>query len=157
MVASFGLAVALFGVALASVLGAIGSSIGMGYAGRSASGVLAEKPDLYGRALVIQAIPGTQAIYGFLVAVLLLNSLGVLGGTVEYMTATEGFLYLAAATPVAVVGLFSGIHQGKVAASAIVMAGKDPSLATRGIILAAMVETAQLLALLVSILIYIRF
>lgn len=157
MVSSYGLVVALFGVALAAILGPIGSTIGMRTAGKAATGVLSEKPELYGRALVIQAIPGTQAIYGFLVAVLFLSSLGILGGTVEPLTATQGFMYLAAASPVAVVGLFSGIFQGQVAASAITMAGKDPSLATRGMILAAMVETAQLLGLLVTVLIYINF
>lgn len=37
------------------------------------------------------------------------------------------------------------------------MTGKDSSLATRGMILAAMVETTQLLALLVTVLIWLSF
>lgn len=152
---NFGLVMALLGIAIAAILGPIGSSIGMGLAGKAASGVLAEKPELYGRTLVIQAIPGTQAIYGFLVAVLFMSKIGILGGELATLTAHEGFAYLVAALPVAVVGLFSGIFQGKAAASAIVMAGKNPAQATRGMILAAMVETAQLLALLVSVLTYI--
>lgn len=152
---SLGFVMAAFGVATAAILGPIGSSIGMSLAGQAASGVLSEKPGLYGRALVIQAIPGTQGIYGFLVAVLLMTKVGLLGGALADYTLAEGLLVLAAALPVAAVGLFSGIYQGKVAASAIVMAGKDEALATRGIILAAIVETAQLLALLVSILMYI--
>ncbi len=152
---SLGFVMAALGVATAAILGPIGSSIGMSLAGQAASGVLSEKPGLYGRALVIQAIPGTQGIYGFLVAVLLMTKVGLLGGALADYTLAEGLLVLAAALPVAAVGLFSGIYQGKVAASAIVMAGKDEALATRGIILAAIVETAQLLALLVSILMYI--
>ncbi len=152
---SLGFVMAALGVATAAILGPIGSSIGMSLAGQAASGVLSEKPGLYGRALVIQAIPGTQGIYGFLVAVLLMTKVGLLGGALADYTLAEGLLVLAAALPVAAVGLFSGIYQCKVAASAIVMAGKDEALATRGIILAAIVETAQLLALLVSILMYI--
>ncbi len=152
---SFGFVIALFGVAVAAVFGPIGSSIGMSLAGQAASGVLSEKPDLYGRALVIQAIPGTQGIYGFLVAILLMTKIGLIGGVYADLTAYQGFAVLASAIPVALVGLVSGIYQGKVAATAIIMAGKDSALATRGMILAAMVETAQLLALLVSVLMYI--
>lgn len=154
---NFGLVMALVGVALSAILGPIGSSIGMSKAGRAAAGVLPEKPELYGRALVIQAIPGTQAIYGFLVAVLFLSSLGIVGGSLATLTAFEGFAYLMASLPVSVVGLFSGIQQGEAAASAITMAGKNTDLATRGMILAAMVETAQLLALLVTVLIWLSF
>lgn len=154
---NFGLIMALVGVAIAATLGPIGSTIGMSKAGKAASGVLSEKPELYGRALVIQALPGTQAIYGFLVAVLFLSKLGIIGGTLETLNAFQGFAYLVAALPVAIVGLASGIFQGQVAASAIIMAGKDESLATRGMILAAMIETAQLLALLVTVLIWLSF
>lgn len=155
---NFGLVMALLGVAISAILGPVGSSVGMAKAGRAAAGVLPEKPELYGRALVIQAIPGTQAIYGFLVAVLFLSKLGIVGGDLEVpLTAFQGFAYLLAALPVAVVGLFSGIYQGSVAASAITMAGKNTELATRGMILAAMVETAQLLALLVTVLTWLSF
>lgn len=152
-----GLVIALLGVAISALLGPIGSTIGMSKAGKAASGVLPEKPELYGRALVIQAIPGTQAIYGFLVAVLFLSSLGIVGGELATLSTAEGLAYLMAALPVSAVGLASGIYQGKVAASAITMAGKNTELATRGMILAAMVETAQLLALLVSVLIWLSF
>lgn len=154
---NFGMIMALLGVAMAGVLGPIGSAIGMAKAGDAAAGVLPEQPELYGRALVIQAIPGTQAIYGFLVAVLYLTSLGIVGGDLATLTAFDGFMYLVAAIPVAVVGLVAGVYQGKVAASAITMAGKDPNLATRGMILAAMVETTQLLSLLITVLIWLSF
>lgn len=152
---SVGFVIASIGVALSASLGPIGSSIGMSLAGQAASGVLSEKPGLYGRVLVIQAIPGTQGIYGFLVAILLMTKIGLLGGGFIDLAKLDGWLVFAAALPVALVGLVSGIYQGKAAASAIVMAGKDEALATRGMILAAIVETAQLLALLVSVLMYI--
>ena len=154
---NFGMIMALAGVAISAVLGPIGSSIGMAKAGKAAAGVLPEKPELYGRALVIQALPGTQAIYDFLVAVLFLSSLGIVGGDLATLTAYEGFAYLFAALPVSIVGIVSGVFQGQVAASAITMAGKDANLATRGMILAAMVETSQLLALLVTVLIWLSF
>jgi V/A-type H+-transporting ATPase subunit K len=152
---SFGLIMALLGIAISAILGPIGSSIGMSLAGNAAAGVLSEKPELYGRTLVIQAIPGTQGIYGFLVAVLLMSQIGLLGGSLATLNAYQGFAVFVTALPVSVVGLFSGIFQGKTAAAAIIMAGKNANLATRGMIIAAMIETAQLLALLVSVLMYI--
>ena len=62
---SFGLMMALFGVAIAAGFAGVGSAMGVGIAGKAASGVLAEKPELYGRTLLLQALPGTQGIYGF--------------------------------------------------------------------------------------------
>ncbi|HHT39046.1 MAG: V-type ATP synthase subunit K [Acholeplasmatales bacterium] len=150
---SFGLMMALFGVAIAAGFAGVGSAMGVGIAGKAASGVLAEKPELYGRTLLLQALPGTQGIYGFLIAVLLLNKIGLLGGEAATITATDGFAYLAAGLPIAITGLMSGIYQGKAAAAAILMTAKDASLSTRGMIMTALVETYAILGLLVSILV----
>src|SRR5690554_2126155 len=150
---SFGLMMALFGVAIAAGFAGVGSAMGVGIAGKAASGVLAEKPELYGRTLLLQELPGTQGIYGFLIAVLLLNKIGLLGGEAATITATDGFAYLAAGLPIAITGLMSGIYQGKAAAAAILMTAKDASLSTRGMIMTALVETYAILGLLVSILV----
>src|SRR5690554_7641804 len=66
-----GLTWALMGAALAVGLAGIGSAMGVAIAGKAATGVLSEKPDLFGKVLVLQALPGTQGIYGFLMAVLI--------------------------------------------------------------------------------------
>ena len=75
-----GLVWALMGVALSAGLAGIGSALGVAIAGKAATGVLSEKPDLFGRVLLLQALPGTQGIYGFLFAVLLLVRLGWITG-----------------------------------------------------------------------------
>ena len=54
--------------------------------------------------------------------------------------------------PIAFVGLFSAIAQGRVAASAIGIIAKRPEDLAKGITFAAMVETYAVLALLTSIL-----
>lgn len=151
-----GMAWALIGVAMAAGLAGAGSAIGVGLAGRAASGVLSEKPELFGRVLILQAIPGTQGIYGFLVAVLMLVKLGWITGNPVVLDQNQGLLYFAAALPIAIGGLISGIHQGKVAASSILMTGKRPELSTRGITMTAMVETYAILALLVSVLMWVQ-
>jgi len=54
--------------------------------------------------------------------------------------------------PIAIVGLVSGIHQGKVAAAGVNIIAKRPEELAKGIVLSAVVETYAVLALLVSIL-----
>jgi len=151
---TYGLVLSIIGAALAASLAGIGSAIDVSIAGRAGNGVLAEKPDLFGRVLVLQALPGTQGIYGFLMSVLILQKVGLLGGTAVPLTDWQGWALLGAALPVAIVGLLSGIAQGKVAATSILMTGKKPEMMTRGLTMTALVETYAILALLVSILMY---
>jgi len=151
---TFGLVLALIGAALSAGLAGAGSAIGVTHAGKSGSGVLSEKPELFGRVLILQALPGTQGIYGFLLAVLILVKVGMLGGAPLELTTNEGWSLLAAALPNAIVGLLSGINQGKMAASAIAMTAKKPNMSARGITMTALVETYAILGLLISILMY---
>lgn len=151
---TYGLVLSIIGAALAAGLAGIGSAIGVSIAGRAGNGVLAEKPNLFGSILVLQALPGTQGIYGFLMAVLILQKVGLLGGTAIQLGEWQGWALLGAALPIGLVGLLSGIAQGKVAATSILMTGKRPEMATRGITMTALVETYAILALLVSILMY---
>ncbi|MDD4154263.1 MAG: V-type ATP synthase subunit K [Bacilli bacterium] len=151
---TYGLVLSIIGAALAAGLAGIGSAVGVSIAGRAGTGVLAEKPDLFGRVLVLQALPGTQGIYGFLLAVLILQKVGLLGGTAIALDDWQGWAMLGASLPIAIVGLLSGIAQGKVAATSILMTGKRPEMMTRGMTMTALVETYAILALLVSILMY---
>ena len=68
-----GLSLALFGAALAAALAGIGSAIGIGVAGGAAAGVMTEDPNKFGSCLILQALPGTQGIYGLLIAFFVLN------------------------------------------------------------------------------------
>ena len=68
---SIGIALAVFGAAVAAIAG-VGSAIGVGIAGEAASGVVAEDPHKFGQTLVMQALPGTQGIYGLLISFLIL-------------------------------------------------------------------------------------
>lgn len=147
-----GLVYALFGAAIAATLAGIGSAYGVRVAGQAAAGIIAEKPDLFGRLLVLQALPGTQGIYGFLTAILIMVQCGVLGGGAVQLTVDQGLSFLAAGCPIGIVGLFSGMYQGLTAVAAIQMTGKDPESSAKGITMTALVETYAILALLVSIL-----
>ncbi|WP_019227302.1 V-type ATP synthase subunit K [Sedimentibacter sp. B4] len=142
---------AILGASVAALAG-IGSAIGVGIAGQAAAGVVAEDPKKFGSTLILQALPGTQGIYGLLVAFIILNKIGLLGGSMAELSAVQGGLFLAAALPIGVVGIISAIHQGKVAASGIMLIGKRPEEIAKAMVYAAMVETYAVLALLISFL-----
>lgn len=148
---NLGLVFALTGAALASLMAGIGSAIGVGIAGQSAAGVVTEDPAKFSKVLIMQLLPGTQGIYGLLIAFITLSQIGLLGGSADVSLA-KGLLYLAACLPIALVGLLSAISQGKAAASGIMLVAKRPEQMSKAMIFAAMVETYAILALLVSIL-----
>ncbi len=142
---------ALMGAAVAALAG-IGSAIGVGIAGQAAAGVLAEDPKKFGKTLILQALPGTQGIYGLLMAFLIFIRIGLLGGGMGELSLSQGLYILAAGIPIGLVGIWSGIAQGKAAAAGIMLLGKRADQMAKGIIYAAMVETYAIFALLISIL-----
>ena len=142
---------ALLGAAVAALAG-IGSAIGVGIAGQAAAGVLAEDPKKFGKTLILQALPGTQGIYGLLMAFLIFIRIGLLGGDLGDLTLAQGLYVFASGIPIGLIGIWSGIAQGKAAASGIMLLGKRPDQMAKGIIYAAMVETYAIFGLLISIL-----
>ena len=142
----------VLGAALAVLLAGIGSAIGVGIAGQAAAGVVTEDPSKFGQTLLLQALPGTQGIYGLLTGFVIMQKIGLIGGNIADVSTTSGLLILAAALPIAFVGLFSANAQGKAAASGMGIVAKRPEELAKGITYAAMVETYAVLALLASIL-----
>ena len=60
------------GAGLAIGLAGLGSAIGQGMAASAAAGAIAEKEELLAKELIFAALPETQAIYGFVIAAILL-------------------------------------------------------------------------------------
>jgi V/A-type H+-transporting ATPase subunit K len=149
---SQGLVFAILGAATSAVLGGIGSSIGVGIAGQAAAGVITEDPEKFGKLIVLQALPGTQGIYGFVGAFWVMLMTGVLGGAVLEISIDQGIEIFFACLPVGVGGLLSGIYQGRVSASGCGVVAKKPEAMGNALILSAMVETYAILGLLASIL-----
>lgn len=98
-------------------------------------------------------LPGTQGLYGFIIAFLILSKAGIIGGA-AIPTAAQGFQLLAAGLPIGLVGYVSGIYQGKAAAAGVGIVAKKPEELGKAITFAAIVETYALLGLLVSFLAY---
>jgi V/A-type H+-transporting ATPase subunit K len=147
-----GLLWALVGAALAALLPGIGSARGVGIVGEAATGLVAEDPSKFGKLVMLQAIPGTQGIYGLLIGFLTCLKLGLFEASLVELTLYQGLYVFAACMPIAVVGFISAIYQGRVSAAAVNILAKRPNEVVKGVVLAAMVETYALFALLISFL-----
>ena len=142
---------ALLGAALAIGLAGTGSAKGVGIAGEAGAGVLSRSPENFGRVLLLQALPGTQGIYGLLVAFLIIFADGVIPGTLPLI---QGVGYFCSALPIAIAGYFSAIAQGRVSAAGMGIVATKPEESMKGVIAAGLVETYAVLALLISVLIF---
>ena len=139
-----GYALGLLGAGLAALLAGIGSAKGTGIAGEAGAGLVSEDPSKFGKAMILQVIPGTQGLYGFVIWFL------AFGKLVPGMSVAEGLQVLAACLPIAFGGLLSGIAQGKVAAASVNILANKPDDWSKGMILCITVEFYAILALLAS-------
>ena len=139
-----GYALGLLGAGLAAVLAGIGSAKGTGIAGEAGAGLVSEDPSKFGKAMILQVIPGTQGLYGFFIWCLAFNKL------VPSMSVAQGFQVFSACLPIALGGLLSGIAQGKVAAASVNILAKKPDDWSKGMILCITVEFYAILSLLAS-------
>jgi len=142
---------AVLGAAVSVLFAGVGSALGVAIAGQSAAGVVTEEPDRFGQALLLQALPGTQGIYGLLIGFIIMNRINIFGGMISIDPRT-GLLLFVSALPIAIVGLISAIFQGRTAAACIGIIAKRPEELGKAITFPVVVETYAVLALLASFL-----
>ncbi len=75
-----GLFFALLGASLSALMAGSGSAVGVGRAGQAAAGVVTDDPSQFSKVLLLQLLPGTQGIYGLLIAFITLTQIGIMGG-----------------------------------------------------------------------------
>jgi V/A-type H+-transporting ATPase subunit K len=146
-----GYAWALAGAMAAVMFGGIGSARGIRIAGGQGGGVLSEQPELFGKLLVLIALPGTQGFYGFICAIMIAMRSGLIAGKIS-INPTVGLALFFVGLCTGIVQLKSGIAQGEASAAAINLTAKKPDESGRAILLPALVETYAVVALLAAIL-----
>ena len=145
-----GIVFAILGMAIATIFSGIGSAKGVGMTGEAAAVLTTEQPEKFGQALILQLLPGTQGLYGFVIAFFILGKMSPDMGMVD------GLAMLGASLPIAFTGLSSGIAQGRVAAAGIQILAKKPEHTTKGIIFSAMVETYAILGFVISLMLILQ-
>lgn len=141
-----GLILGALSIAVAVGFSGAGSAKGVGMAGEAAAGIVEDEPEKFVQALILQLLPGTQGLYGFVIGLFIMFRLST------SMTLAEGTYLLMAAIPVGLVGYFSASAQGKVSVAGMGILAKNQSEFMRGVILAVMVETYAILAFAISFL-----
>jgi len=138
---------AAIGLGLMVGLSGAGSAIGLVIGGTSALGAIKKKPETFGSALVLSALPATQGLYGFVCFYLFSRFVS------PEMAVFQGAMTLGAGIAMGLAALFSAIQQGKVCAAGISAIGSGYDVFGNTFILAVFPEFYAILALVVSILI----
>jgi V/A-type H+-transporting ATPase subunit K len=147
-----GVGIGLVAVGCGLSIGIAGlSAIGQGIAASGGVGATAEDPKMFGKGIVFSVLPETQAIYGLLIAILLMAFTGMFTGE---FTATEGMglAALGAGLAIGISGL-SAIGQGITASAGIGATARNPQAFGKSIIFSVMSETFAIFGLLIAILI----
>lgn len=147
----YGIVLALLGAALAALIPGMASAKAVSMGGIAGAGVIADNPTLFGKVLILQLLPGTQGIYGLIIAFITFSQIGVLGGSSD-ISFVKGALYFAACMPMIIVGYTSAIRQANASVASIGTVAKKPDQFGKAMIFPAMVETYAILAVLISIL-----
>lgn len=145
-----GIILAVLGMAMATFLPGSGSARGTGMAGEAAAALTVEQPEKFGKALVLQLLPGTQGLYGFVIAFFIMLRLN---GDVSF---AKGLYFFMASLPIAIAGYTSAIAQAKVAVAGINILAKKEDEFIKGVVYAVMVELYAILALVISLLLVLR-
>ena len=134
----------MIGPALVLGLACIGSAIGCGIAGMASHGVMARVDENHGKFIGMSALPSSQAIYGFVLMLLMKNAIDA-----KTLSAVNGIgigLFIGLAI------LLSSIFQGKCAATGIQASAKQPAVYGKCLAALGIVESFSLFAFVFALL-----
>ena len=107
------LLLAFIGIGLLIALAGCGSAVGTSLGAMTTIGALKKRPEAFGAYMILSALPGTQGLYGFAGYFILQDLIS------PEMSLLQGAGILGGGIGLGIVGLISGIYQGKVCANGI--------------------------------------
>ena len=137
---------AMVGIAIAVIFSGMGSTRGVGETGAAAAALVKDQPEKFAQTLILQLLPGTQGLYGFVIGIMIYLQLGT------GLDLTQGLQYFVAGIPIGLVGLISARWQGYTATAGVQILAKRPENVSNAIIYSIMVETYAILAFVISLL-----
>ncbi len=147
--------ITFFAIAVAVSFASIGSAKAVGIASEAASGIISVDASKFGKLLVLQLLPGSQGIYGLLIAIMIFVKTGILSGQIvpELLNNLNlNLAFLASSVPIAIGGYFSAIAQGRVCAAGASIVAKQPEESSKAIVCASLIELYALFSFIVSLL-----
>lgn len=134
----------MVGPVLAMALASIGSSVGCGIAGMASHAVMSRIEEGHGKFIGMAAAPSSQAIYGFIL--MLLMSKAIEAGSLSALAGLAMGIGSGAAIAL------SAIFQGVVCASGIQASAKQPAIFGKCFAAVGIIESFALFALVFSLL-----
>jgi len=129
----------------------VGSAIGVSHVGNALIGCMKKNPDMYGKGLIITALPSTQGLYGFAAFFLFLLKLKDIA-TLSYM---QAILIFAAGVSLGLAGYFSTQYQAKIACNGLVEMSNGKELFAQTIILTVYSELYAILTFALCFLVWV--
>ena len=141
-----GILLGSLGACLSVFWSGIGSARGCGMVGEAASGIIAEEPEKFGKTLILQLLPGTQGLYGFVVGLMMIIMRISLN-----LTLVQGAYLLFAGAMCGGVEYFTALRQAEVCYAALQITVKNADHNSKGMIFGAVVETYAILGFVSAI------
>jgi len=126
------------------------TGMGEGLAATASIAAIEKNEDLFGKSLVFAVFPETGVIYGLAFGVLVLRTIGLLGGT-PLLSESTMFVVLFSAVIICFT-TFANFYEGHIGVEAIGSLLKDEESFGRNIIFVVIIETIAIFGLLVAIL-----
>ncbi|MEM8727199.1 MAG: ATP synthase subunit C [Chlamydiota bacterium] len=135
---------AMIGPAVVLALACLGSAIGCGIAGMASHGVMARIDENHGKFIGMSALPSSQAIYGFVLMLLMKNAI-----VANTLTAWNG---IGIGVFIGLAVMVSAIYQGMCAATGIQASAKQPAVYGKCLAALGIVESFSLFAFVFALL-----
>jgi V/A-type H+-transporting ATPase subunit K len=142
---------AMVGLAVMLTMTCIGSSIAVTNGGNALIGGLKKNPDIFGKGLILTALPSTQGLYGF--AAFFLFLLKLTGMT--SLTYMQGIMIFASGVALGLAGYCSAVWQAKMVSNGIVEMSNGQNVFGQTIILVVFPELYAILAFAAAFLVYV--
>ncbi|GAB4188612.1 MAG: ATP synthase subunit C [Simkaniaceae bacterium] len=134
----------MVGPAIVLGLGSLGSAVGCGIAGMASHGVMSRVEENHGKFIGMSAMPSSQAIYAFVLMLLMADS--IKAKTLSPMSGIAIGFFVGLAIMV------SSIYQGKCAATGIQASAKQPAIYGKCFAALGIVESFSLFAFVFALL-----
>jgi V/A-type H+-transporting ATPase subunit K len=151
---TLGTALAGVGAGVAIGFASFGSAFGQGISAASSVGVIAQDSDMFARGLIFTVLMETQAIYGFLIAILLMVFSGLLSQGTGLSTGS-GVIAIGAGLAIGFASFGSALGQGISAASSVGVIVEDSDMFARSLIFTVLMETQAIYGFLIAILLMV--
>jgi len=142
---------AMLGLVLMLGLTGIGSAIAVSNAGNALIGGMRKNPDMFGKGLVLCALPATQGLYGFAAFFLFLLKLQDMAS----FTYMQAVLVFAAGAALGCAGYMSALYQSKVVSNGIVEMSNGRDVFGSTLILGVFPELYAILTFAASFLVWV--